>query len=242
MKVNIGKYISWIGPYQIAEKILFWKDSNSDVVYTLGEFLAHGFHKQPEEDKRRFSSTNDRPKTWIYKLCEYIHSKKKRKVKIKIDPWDVWSTDATISLLVLPLLIELKKQKHGSGNIDLCDVPEHLQFTSHEEYDRQETFEFYHADTPSDAIDVHTRYEWFLDELIWTFTQLQPDYDWKDQYQSGNIDFVSVPVENKENTLYKLEHGPDYTFVEDKEAIEKHQKRIDNGLRLFSKYYHTLWD
>jgi len=28
MKVKIGPYTNYIGPFQIAEKILFWKDKN----------------------------------------------------------------------------------------------------------------------------------------------------------------------------------------------------------------------
>lgn len=39
MKVYIGPYKNWIGPHQIAETILFWKDRNDDVVYNFGERL-----------------------------------------------------------------------------------------------------------------------------------------------------------------------------------------------------------
>ena len=31
MKVYIGPYTNWVGPYQIAEKILFWMDRYEDV-------------------------------------------------------------------------------------------------------------------------------------------------------------------------------------------------------------------
>ena len=41
MRVNIGPYKSWVGPYQIAEKILFWLDKNDDErVHKFGEWLA----------------------------------------------------------------------------------------------------------------------------------------------------------------------------------------------------------
>jgi hypothetical protein len=31
-------------------------------------------------------------------------------------------------------------------------------------------------------------------------------------------------------------------MIVDKEGLEKHQDRVDNGLRLFGKYYENLWD
>ena len=51
MKVKIGSYTSWWGPYQLAEKLCFWvKDvedefgikSKPDWVHSFGEWLAHG--------------------------------------------------------------------------------------------------------------------------------------------------------------------------------------------------------
>jgi len=43
---------------------------------------------------------------------------KDRKIKIQIDPWDTWSTDHTLSLIIHPLLVQLQKTKHGSPNVD----------------------------------------------------------------------------------------------------------------------------
>jgi hypothetical protein len=39
-----------------------------------------------------------------------------------------------------------------------------------------------------------------------------------------------------------MEKGPNDTHEWDKEGYDKHSKRIDNGLRLFGKYYRGLWD
>lgn len=50
MYVKIGKYPEWIGPYQIAEKLLFWLDKYEDRrVHKFGEFLAHGFAKEKRQ-------------------------------------------------------------------------------------------------------------------------------------------------------------------------------------------------
>ena len=282
MRVYIGPYVDWIGPYQIADyfkhlnvfitgaqmivngiiwliapflspgfaavivSVNAWFDSKKfddyrdDRLFKLGEFFAHGFTKETEEQKKMFK--NDRPKTWLYKLCEWIHDKKTRKVKIKLDRWDTWSMDATLALLILPMLKQLKESKHGSGYIALEDVPEELRYSETEEYDSQFCFEFYHEENVvKKECDVHTRYDWFLDELIWTFEQLQPDYDWEDQYRSGEIDFRFEPCEDNP-VLSTMVRGPNDTYEVDWKARDAHDARINNGLRLFGKYFRTLWD
>lgn len=281
MKVHIGPYVDWIGPFQLASYFkhlnifitgaqylvngIVWliapflppgfaavivsvnawfekkkfDDYRDDRLHQLGEFFAHGFAKQTEEQKKTFK--DDRPKTWLYKLCEWIHEKKKRKIKIKLDPWDTWSMDSTLSLMILPLLKQLKECTHSSGTIALEDVPEELRYSETEEYDCQFCFDFYHEENVvKKECDVHTRYKWFLDELIWTSEQLQPDYDWEDQSRSGEIDFRFEPCEDNP-MLHQMVRGPNDTYEMDWEAREKHQARINNGLRLFGKYYQTLW-
>lgn len=147
MKVDIGPYRSWIGPYQIAEKILFWRDGDEDdSVHKFGEWLSNSF-------------LND--------ICQWFYDKRKRKIKIRIDPYDTWSMDDTLALIILPMLKQLRASKHGSGRVDNEDVPEELRSTS--------------APPPEDHdIDDnwHKRWEWVLDEMIWAFEQIaDPDHD-----------------------------------------------------------------
>ena len=40
MKVYIGPYRNWFGPYQIAEKLLFWMKKDDDRIWKFGEWLA----------------------------------------------------------------------------------------------------------------------------------------------------------------------------------------------------------
>lgn len=248
MRVVIGPYTNWVGPYQIAEKILFWMNKyDDDRVYKLGEFLAHGFHKEVPEPDGGWSMNRERPKTWLYKLCEWIESKKKRKIKVHIDYWDSWNVDSTLSPIILPLLKQLRATKHGSGFVDLEDVPEHMRTTTTEDYDSQKCFDFYNEAKIEGGHDIHTRYEWVLDEMIWAFEQLQPDYDWEEQYRSGETDIRWVPDTSNldkdgKPMFHTMTHGPNDTYKCDYDAMQKHQDRISNGLRLFGKYYSTLWD
>lgn len=212
MKVYIGPYKNWIGPYQIAEMLLFWLDKyKDDRVHKFGEWLD----KIPG----------------LSKFCTWIDSFKKRKIKVKIHGYDTWSMDGTLALVILPMLKQLKDNQHGAGHVDDEDVPEELRSTNAppkaNEYDTDENF--------------FKRWEWIMDELIWTFEQLQPDCDWESQYYSGNVDIEWVDYKEKEGWK-EMKEGPKHTFTLDKESYKKHDERIKKGLILFGKYYRNLWN
>lgn len=211
MKVKIGPFKNWIGPYHIAEILLFWvpkyKNNNrfeyseayDRYVNRLGEWLA--------EDKNGNESL-------LTKLCLWIESKRERKIKIKIDPWDTWSMDSTLALIVLPMLKQLKETNHGYHNVDLEDVPVELRSITHEEYDDQLYFDWYHDKQFEDLGSA--RWDWVMNEMIWTFEQIVNDDDFA-QFITGFDSF-------------------------DSDNFKKHHERIDRGLLLFGKYYRGLWD
>jgi hypothetical protein len=69
-----------------------------------------------------------------------------------------------------------------------------------------------------------------MDELIWTFDQLS---DWDNDGKFFNHTAAEKePDFNKSYKLVKINH----------KGLKKHHDRIDNGLRLFGKYYRSLWD
>jgi hypothetical protein len=63
---------------------------------------------------------------------------------------------------------------------------------------------------------VHQRWEWVLDEMIWAFEQLAD--------------------ENSEDQFY------DEANKFDRENFDAWNKRIQNGLVIFGKYFRSLWD
>lgn len=236
MKITIGKYTSWFGPYQIAEKILFWKDKHDDdIVDKFGQWLADD------------SNGND---TLLTKLCYWIDSKKKRKIKIHIDKWDTWNMDTTLAYIIVPMLKQLKETKHGAPHVDDKDVPKELRSTR--------------SPRKKNNYDVDNnhfkRWDWVIDEMIWAFEQKITD-DWEQQYYSGQSDHWLQPVDKNNKPVgnpfpfsnrkkgkedgvvgFKMIKGPNDTFKIDRKGLEAHQKRIDNGFRLFGKYYSGLWD
>lgn len=104
MKVYIGPYRNWVGPYQLADKIPFISEETSE---KIGDWLAD---------------------TWVNDLCHWIHSKQDRKIKIRIDKYDTWSMDHTLALIILPMLKQLQATKQGSQLVDEEDVPPHMRY------------------------------------------------------------------------------------------------------------------
>lgn len=159
MRVKIGKYKNWFGPYQVAESLCFWAKDVKD---------EHGFKSKPDwVDKFGEFLSN----TWLYKFLLWIDEKKKRTVKVHIDKWDTWNMDHTLALIILPMLEQLRETKHGSPMVNDEDVPPHLRGTTWNEYDQQLTFEFYNRGLTVDEDIIHKRWEWVLNEMIWAFKE-----------------------------------------------------------------------
>jgi hypothetical protein len=226
MKVYIGPYKNWYGPYQIVDAIFFWHERYpSDTLSErwdyrlsdrLGDWLAS---------------------TWVADFCQWIDRKRTRKVKIRIDRYDTWNMDGTLSMIILPMLKQLQATKQGSALVDDDDVPEGMNLRSTE------------APSPENEWDtdenLHRRWDWVMSELIWTFEQIHPDCDWEQEYYSGEHDSYFEPSAHDEQgkpTMYEMKRGPKDTFTVDHEGLKKHQDRINNGLRLFGRYYQGLWD
>ena len=138
-----------------------------------------------------------------------------RQVEIKIDTYDTWSMDHTLGLIALPLLKQLKDTKHGSPLVDLEDLPPELAFTGAAKGEHRQTDLF--ASPEYDELVwemVHKKWDWVLDEMIFAFEHIcGEDEDW-------------------DTGLWKAD-AVEWTAV---------GNRVQNGLRLFGKYYRSLWD
>lgn len=237
MKVYIGPYKNWFGPYQLAEALCFWvKDipdehgfpRKPDWVHNFGEWLAYGsVESEPEVGEIR-SWNRDRKPTIIHKFLGWIDSKKKRKIKVRIDKWDTWSADYTLAHIILPMLKQLKETTHGSPFVDDDDVPENLKSTSAPPKENEWDTDEHH----------HARWEWALSEMIFAFEK-KLDEDWEQEFRSGEHDLRWVKLENG---MFQMVKGENDTAEFDEEGYNKVKARITNGFRLFGKYYENLWD
>jgi hypothetical protein len=217
LKVKIGPYINYIGPYQIADKIIFWekKEILSDDSHTLSDKLG-----------KWLSENKDGSTTLLGKFCQWIYSKRSRKVSIHIDGYDSWNADYTLAMIIAPLLKKIKEEKNGFSFVDDEDVPDYLRSDKSPPL-TQEEIDCGHYDELAPA-----RWDWILDEMIWAFEQ-HADDDWEEQYYSGNSDLQIVDG--------LLINGPNHTFSVNVDGKQKHLDRMSNGRRLFAKYYMCLW-
>lgn len=214
MKVVIGPYKNWIGPYQIADKIFFWQDKYNDECKWADR--AHKFGTWLSENKDGSDSN-------LLKFCQWIDSKRRRQVYVRIDKYDTWSMDHTLALMIVPMLKQLKATKHGAPNVDDLDVPEPLRSTAPGARDRCE--EDYDLDE-----HFFARWDYILDEMIWAFTQKTDDKADDQFYDHG----TKVDGESFEDSMQRIKI--------DHEGLKTWGDRKANGYRLFGKYYEALWD
>lgn len=210
MKIDIGPYKSWIGPYQIAslgEKI----GISHDRCWKFGEWLAD---------------------TWVNSACQWIESKKKRRVKIHIDPYDTWNMNDTLALIILPMLKQLNEKKHGAPYVEDEDVPEGLGLRSTEADPKENDY-----DTDSNHFK---RWDWVMNEMIWGFEQVvDPDDEEQFWKVHPELDFADYPEDEGKVTIpvrWKVEGECDW------DGMRAHQARIQNAMRLFGVYFRNLWD
>lgn len=233
MKIKIGPYKNYFGPYQLAQKLMFWipkeKDEygfphTADKVHRFGEWLAYG-SIEPETDTYRLEN-DSRSSTLLNKFLGWIDSKKKRKIDVQIHDYDTWDMAETLGFVIRPMLYQLKDEKNGAPYVDLEDCPEHLHPKSKPKDGETDEFHF-------------DRWDWILDEMIFAFETLQGGKyeDWEEQFYSGNMDIYWKKVDEG----YEMKHGPSHTQTFNREEFEQYEKRIQNGFVLFGKYYRSLW-
>ena len=227
MKIYKSNYRShWVSPYVILEKIFFWREIDYDepIIEKLSDFL------------------NPFCVAWK-KFLDFVHP---RISYVKIDRYDTWSMDHTLADIILPMLKQLRDTKHGSPLVDLEDLPEELRMVGYEDWSSQLRFDFGDSEQhEKESWEItHRRWEWVLNEMIFAFEHLADD-TWEDAYHSGELDIKHVPCEwydDGKPKLYSTEHGPNHTYKLDYEGLRKVYDRMENGFRLFGKYYRGLWD
>ena len=149
----------------------------------------------------------------------YPDRDEERKVEIQIDPWDSWDVSHTLALIALPLIKQLKETKHGSAMVDDADVPEEIRSTSAAPKENEwDTDEF-----------VHARWDWVLDEILFAL-QAHAGYESESKF----YDHSDVNEEDDLMTQVR-------SIKIDREGLEAHQKRVQNGFRLLGKYWTGLW-
>ena len=210
MKVYIGPYKNYIGPYQLVNLLRHVGMSNEITLENIEDWLYS---------------------TWVGKFFCWIHKiRRNRLMKITIHKYDTWNMDTTLSFIITPMLEQLRNNKHGYVLVDNKDVPKSLRSAAGRD--------------DNEALSIQ-RWNWVMDEMIFTFDQLRSGGDWEDKFYEDNIDYNELKVNEARMTNgYKNElkaHEARMTSGY-KNELKAHEARMTNGYRLFGKYYRSLWD
>lgn len=147
MKVNIGNYVNrWTcklhDSYMYRKYGVEWPDKQSKL-----ENYIEGLENVLQ---------------WVYNHSINLWlDRKKRKICVKIHPYDAWNGFHTLSLIILPLFKEVRAQKQGSPWVDDEDAPE--EFSS-KNCPRKNNWDW--------DENVHKRWEYAINEMIWAFEQI----------------------------------------------------------------------
>ena len=141
---------------------------------------------------------------------------KEQNIFVRIDEWDTSNMDVTLAHIIHPMLVQLKKS-------DTKGIPVLLEESQ---------------DAPIQYKTDEECWEWILDEMIFAFKSKL--YDWEQEFTSGVWD---MELKDKiEPGLMEMTEGPNHTYEVDKEGMQKYRDRVENGYRLFGKYYDHLWE
>lgn len=156
MKVKIGKY-----PNRLTSRI-----------HTRYMDNKYGFDWPEDCNYTRFENFLAKVEDGIqacYSPINFFLDKRQRKVSVRIDPEDTYNMDQTLAYIILPMLKQLKEQKHGAPSVEMTDVPPHLRNND------PESKSFWMSDETDEKF--FDRWEWVLDEMIHSFESKYHDDD-----------------------------------------------------------------
>jgi hypothetical protein len=112
-------------------------------------------------------------------LGRYPKGPGKRRTNIEIEPFDTWGLDNTLSLIILPALIQLKNTKHG--------VPSEFVNDMSDSWNGQPCFDFIKEDSDAVFDAGCAKWEETLDKMIWSFQQIAIDDDYDNKYHHRKV-------------------------------------------------------
>ena len=116
-------------------------------------------------------------------IGNYTEDGTERKVEIEVHPWDTWGMDQTLSLIIVPMLKQLKESKHGAPYVNDEDVPEELRSTSAKPRENDwDTDEFHFK-----------RWDYVIEEMQWGFQQIVEGGN-EGQFYDHSVDFTDAYI------------------------------------------------
>lgn len=194
MRVKIGPYLTWWGPFQVAD-LLKKVGVSEDRCYSIGEWLSD---------------------TWVGDFCQWIYDKRSRTVKVHIDKYDCWSADSTIAFVVAPLLRAFVAQ--GIQGIPQLNAEEYGPYAAMIEEIGGATIG---SDSPKKYTDEEVSFSWYvreqvwravLDSMIYSMEQINGGFDMViyEQYKDTAPDWQQRWIEHAKLEEARIQQGLDY--------------------------------
>ena len=147
-------------------------------------------------------------------------AKKPRITNIQVHPWDTYSADVTLGMIIHPVLVAYKEDivEKGAVPSDFLRTVDVSDMTDEE------------AQTLHDQLYKEGMQKWskVLDSMIWSFEQVKDDY-------VGEEKFLTIRDENADVTDIANRYDID------DDGLNDYYEKIDEGLQLFGRYYRSLW-
>lgn len=147
---------------------------------------------------------------------------KERTIRVRIDKYDSWSLDHTLALIIAPALRAFKEDKSlgTPGSFFPADYDWALGTDDAEDKRVSE--------------EAHARWIETIDKMIFAFDAVA-NGDWEAQFfthpESDEGAYEDSESFNAHLAKIKI----------DREGLEAYEKRIQEGLELFGKYFRNLW-
>lgn len=147
-------------------------------------------------------------------------AKKPRIESVQVHPWDTFSADHTLALVIYPVLVAYKNDIIEKGSVP-SDFLKTVDVSDKTEEEAQKL----HDQMYAEGIKFWTE---TLDKMIWSFNEIKDDY-------IGEEKFLTIRDENADVTDIANRYDIDENGLSD------YYEKIDEGLQLFGRYYRSLW-
>ena len=115
MRVYIGPYNHWFRPGQwYKDLVLWWNGFGRGVDADTFDMDAYDKLTAQIKDSVIYDKLMD--------IENWVDNRVARKISVKIDSYDIWSMDDTLSHIILPMLKLLREKKQGYPHVEDEDV------------------------------------------------------------------------------------------------------------------------
>lgn len=152
-----------------------------------------------------------------------------RKNVVEIDDYDAWEADWVIAQMVLPLLLQVKKDKRGAPVVEDVYVPEELRSTACAPKENK-------WDTDDNWFK---RWDWVLDEIIFAMQEVANNYE-NEPDMFEKVREMTLSETDPKTMTGEIDTGLE--IIPHKTVLyTDYHARVQNGLMLFGVFFTSLW-